>query len=188
MTIHSGAITCWTALVVTLAVPAAGQPARFEDLPSLIQPLDTVVLTDVAGEKFEGQLRSLTKSTMEVYGRDDVLRSFDRDSVQRIVLRDSVDNGARNGSIIGALPMLVAGLLINRGCLNEGGTCTGLIIGLTGLGAGVGAGIGAAIDASMSALVYERSAPGRTITMRGGARMSVHVAPTRASLGLSYGW
>jgi hypothetical protein len=85
--------------------------------------------------------------------------------------------------------MLVAGLAINVGCRNEGGNCLGAIIGLTGLGAGIGAGLGAAVDSLVHEVVYDHTfgAP-KTITHGRGPRISMNVAPARASLGLSYAW
>ena len=146
-------------------------------------------VTDGSGKEVKGQLRSLTSTTIEVMNRDGASRTFDRANVQRIVLRDSVGNGAQVGSLVGAVPMLVTGLLINAGCRNEGGDCLSIILGLTGLGAGIGAGLGAAVDSAIHEVVYDRKlGTPNTVTQGRGPRISMNVTPTRASLGMSYGW
>jgi hypothetical protein len=177
-------------MVVALAAPVAAQTDRpFDELPSVIQPLDTVVVTDVSGQQVKGQVRSLTKTTIEVFDRADNVRSFDRAGVRRIVARDPIGDGASKGAVIGAIPMLVAALVINVCCLNEGGVCGDLIFGLTGLGAGIGAGLGAAADNAIHEVVYDQKfGTPKTITQGRGPRISMNVAPTRASLGMSYGW
>jgi hypothetical protein len=177
-------------MVIAMAVPVAAQTDHpFDALSSVIQPLDTVIVTDVSGQTLKGQVRSLTKTTIEVFDRDDIVRSFDRDRIQRIIARDPIGNGASMGALIGAIPMLVGGLVINGGCMNEGGMCGGVILGLTGLGAAIGAGIGAAADAAVQRVVYDQPATSSGPVTRGtGARMSVRVTPTRASVGMSYGW
>lgn len=195
MSRHYRGIACWmaTVMVMTPAVaaqtPTSPSVKSFDELPSVIQPHNTLVVTDAGGQEVKGELRQLTNTTIEVFLRDNTTRTFDRSHVQRIVLRDSVSNGAQMGSLIGAIPMLVMGLVINQGCLNEGGTCLGIILGLTGLGAGIGAGLGAAVDSAMQELVYDQKfqAP-HTITQGRGPRISINVRPARASLGVSYGW
>jgi hypothetical protein len=174
-------------MVMFMGVPVAAQTVQsFDELPSVIQQLDTVEVTDVSGQKVKGQLRQLTNTTIEVF-TDNTARTFDRASVQRIVLRDSVSNGTQAGALAGAIPMLVTGLLINGGCRNEGGNCLGIVIGLTGIGAAVGAGLGAAVDIASHEVVYDQGPP-KTVIQGRGPRISMNVAATHASLGMSYGW
>lgn len=190
MSTNYGRVACWAAMVMVMATPVTAQTVKsFDELPSVIQQLDTLAVTDGSGQEVKGQLRSLTNTTIEVMNRDGASRTFDRANVQRIVLRDSIGNGAQAGSLVGAVPMLVAGLIINGGCRNEGGNCLGIVLGLTGLGAGIGAGLGAAVDSAIHEVVYDRrSSPAVPITRGSGPHMSFHVAPTRASIGMSYGW
>lgn len=197
MSRHYRGLGCSIAIVMVMVMarPLAAQTASspsvksFDELPSVIQPHNTLVVTDVGGQDVKGELRQLTTSTIEVFLPDNTTRTFNRANVQRIVLRDSVSDGAQKGSVIGAIPMLVTGLLINQGCLNEGGNCVGIILGLTGLGAGVGAGLGAAVDGAMHELVYDQKFPTpKTVTQGRGPRLSINVRPARASLGVSYGW
>jgi hypothetical protein len=175
-------------MVTVTAVPVAAQTVKsFDELPSVIQPLDTLEVTDVSGQKVKGPLRQLTNTTIEVFSRDNTTRTFDRANVQRIVLRDSISNGTQAGALAGAIPLLVAGLLINGGCRNEGGNCLGVVFGLTGIGAAIGAGLGAAIDSGIHEVVYDQGMA-TTITKVRGPRISMKVAPARASLGMSYRW
>src|SRR5687767_1972460 len=141
MSTNHWGIACWATMVIVMAAPVAAQGFRtdlpetptvesFDDLPSVIQQLDTVVVTDVSGQKVKGQLRQLTNTTIEVFLTDNTTRTFDRSNVQRIVLRDSISDGAQKGALGGAIPLLIAGLLINGGCRNEGGNCLGVVFGL----------------------------------------------------------
>ena len=187
---YGGVACCAAAMVIVMGNSVAAQTVKsFDELPSVIRQLDTLVVTGVTGQEVRGQLRSLTTTAIEVMGRDGASQTLDRANVQRIVLRDSISNGAQAGSLAGALPMLVLGLIINVGCRNEGGNCLGVVLGLTGLGAGIGAGLGAAIDSASHELVYDQTVgTPKTITQGRGPRISMTVARTRASLGMSYGW
>jgi hypothetical protein len=195
MRTHYGGIASWAVMVTVMAAPVAAQTASapsvksFDELPSVIQQLDTLEVTDISGQKVKGQLRQLTNSTIEVFTRDSATRTFDRANVQRIVLSDSISDGAQKGALGGVIPLLIAGLMINGGCRNEGGSCLGVVFGLAGLGAGIGAGLGAAADIAVRELVYDQQSGTRnTITQGRGPRMSVQVTSTHASFGLNYGW
>jgi hypothetical protein len=134
------------AVVIAAAVrPAAAQDTpvahTFEQLQILVQPSDTLTVTDDAGRQLRGRLLELSRTTLvlEVYGERTELTP---DAVRTIKQRrsDSLRNGALWGLVAGAAygATAVAMTGAEDESLGETMALAALVFGGVGTGAGVG--------------------------------------------------
>lgn len=142
-------ISSMTLAVVLLAGGAAAQPAQpthavlFQE--NEVRPGEKVRVTTTDGSVVSGRLLTLTAAAITIDTRNGA-QVLPSNRVARLVVKDSVRNGALIGLVAGAAAGLAGGAAINAICVNETGGCPGTILLLTAIGALGGAGIGAGID------------------------------------------
>ena len=142
------------------AHPVAAQPTTSGPLAGLVgrvKPGDRVEVIGPDGRTMEGAVIDLSGAMLKLnIGRGLVLEPA---AVRKVVLHDSLKNGAMYGFLAGVLAGGIVGLGIGGHCQNEGGSGCAIGAVFLGLGAGAGAGIGAAIDGLFNATVYDASHP-----------------------------
>jgi hypothetical protein len=150
-------------IFVTLLMGTASARAQtptatsFEQLRILIQPGDSITLTDRAGMRISGKVRSLSDTSLEMdFGRE--RRAFIESDVTTIRQRrgDSLANGALWGLGVGAAIGTAAAIMVGLDCYG-GGNCAAVAAGAIGAYGAIGAGIGVGIDALMKSkkVVYQ---------------------------------
>ena len=119
----------------------------FEQLRILIQPGDDITLTDRAGMRISGKVRSLSDASLEMdFGRE--RRAFVEADVTTIRQRrgDSLANGALWGLGVGAAVGTAGAIMVGLDCYGSG-NCAAVAAGAIGAYAAIGAAIGVGIDA-----------------------------------------
>ena len=147
-------MTCWTrrsivCLVMAwalLPVVAAAQTLSPSELAVYVKPGQLVSLTAANGEKATGRVESLTESAMALVVEGGHRQTIPSASLKRVVIKDSVKEGALIGLIAGALPGVLVGIGWKTYCENESASCPTAPLIFGGIFAAAGAGIGAGID------------------------------------------
>jgi hypothetical protein len=129
----AGRLILMTALALPIAAPArAQQPATsFDDLRRLVQPDDTIYVTDTNGVTVKGRVAQLSAVSLDLRGDAGPRLRFSERDVNNVVAErsDSLWNGALIGFTTGAL----SGLLIELAGRTQYEKFSGL--GAAGLGA-----------------------------------------------------
>lgn len=164
------------------AVPPARAQTRaatsFEQLQVLVQPGDTVSVTDSTGTRASGTVRSLSRSLLEVdFGG--MPRRFAESDVATIQQRrgDSLKNGALWGLGVGAGFAATALALLSGGDCYDTANCFGFAAAAIGVYGGIGAGIGTGVDAMIKGQQVVYQAPV-------SARLQIAPLVTRRSKGV----
>lgn len=167
------------AVVILVAASAEAQePAgTFDQLPVLVQPGETLTVTNDSGERVRGKLSQLSPSSLvlDVLGTQ---REFQSTDVNTIEKPDSLKNGALIGMAVGA-GILGIGI---AGSAGSSEADAGLFVGGAVVYAAIGAAIGTGIDALVDGrrLIYARpTSPTTRLTfapLLGGARKGVLVS------------
>jgi|SRR5262245_22848145 len=140
----------------------------FEQLRILIQPGDSITLTDRAGMRISGKVRSLSDTSLEMdFGSE--RRAFVESDVTTIRQRrgDSLANGALWGLGVGAAIGTAGAMLVGLDCYGSG-NCAAVAAGAIGTYAALGAGIGVGIDSLIK---------GHKVIYRTGSTTRLNVAP-----------
>ena len=175
------------ALVVATAMLAASlaeaQNTSFDRLALLVDPGDTITVTDKNGRRLKGRLLDLssTRLALQAGGLRHDLDGGDISFVRRREC-DSLKNGAINGAVTG-LGVVVVPLLILVGDPDTdlGPAGVSLILSLyTGVGAGIGAGLDALIENSR--VIYKAPPSRRRLTV------SPVLSSERQGLSVSFGF
>lgn len=116
------------------------------ELPGYVEPGQTVSLTDTKGTKTTGRVESLTESAIALLLEGGQRQTIPSASLKRVVIKDSVKNGALIGLIAGAVPGVLIGVGWQTYCTNEATSCPSAPLIFGALFAGAGAGIGAGVD------------------------------------------
>jgi len=147
--------------VLFVPMAAAGQDAStFADLRLLLNPGQTIIVTDPRGVSTKGKVETVSGSvltmrtgkTLRIYPREDVLEVKQQ-------FRDSTGDGARKGLLIGMALGLVAGIQATHSP-NYVGESPGAPVGGAVSGALLGAFIGAIVDGSKQSNRTVYRAPG----------------------------
>jgi len=141
--------TAFPLLAVLLFVPAAAHAQELGGWRGLDpSSLDTVYVTDDAGQRTEGKLLRFDPDALVILV-DGMERKFDRTSVLRIDRRgDSLKNGAVTGAVVGALMgWLVSGMADCPSDSNPGGSCGGSRVAVFAVSMGLYTAVGTGIDA-----------------------------------------
>ncbi|MGB7220546.1 MAG: hypothetical protein WBD07_17235 [Vicinamibacterales bacterium] len=165
---------------VLLAKGVLRSTTLFADLSSRIKVDDAVSILGTDGRRTRGKVAELTPSSLTLLVNGSERQTFPEATVRRIVVRDSVWDGLRNGASLGLLAGGITGavlggpLVVGLCELNErpGHTCPNSVAGAllfgalgAGAGAGIGAGIGVAIDASVSRTIDMSRVQGAHLTV-----------------------
>ena len=154
--------------VALLPIDAQAQTVVFPDLASHIRSGDRVSLTDRDGTRVEGEVADLTASSLTLLlDASATKRVFPEATVSRIVVKDSLRNGALIGLAAGALPGAILGVYATSLCEGDDGCAVLLPV----VGGAFYGGIGAAIGAGIDALIK------KTIDVSRQPRASVTLAP-----------
>ena len=175
------------ALVLATATLAASlaeaQNTSFDQLALLVDPGDTITVTEKDGRRLKGRLLDLspTKLALQAGGLRYELDGGDISFVRRREC-DSLKNGAINGAVTGlgvvVVPLLI---LVGHPDTDIGPAEVSLILSLY---AGVGAGIGAGLDALIenSRVIYKAPPSRRRLTV------SPVLSSERQGLSVSFGF
>ena len=127
-------------LLLLIAGSAEAQPATLYDVVWLVQPGDTLTITDNAGVRVRGKLVQISTSSL-MLDASRTLYQFKESDIERIERRgDSLMNGA----LIGAAGAIASTLLVCRSmepwkvCLNNPNIAPWFLTGAVGAGMGVG--------------------------------------------------
>jgi len=141
----------------------AQQATSFEQLKLLLEPGDTVTVTESSGQITKGKIEALTGTSLRLVAGGGVREMADRDVLEIRQRRgDSLGNGAIIGAIAGGAFGTLSAFLGD--CLND--PCTAERAAVIGVTTGLGVGIGVGIDAliTKTKVIYRGS--GRQVTVR----------------------
>jgi hypothetical protein len=127
-------------------IPAAAQQVpSFEQLPSVVKPGDTVIVTDTAGATTKGKIETVTPLSLRL-SANDIVREFSENDTRLVRQRksDSLKNGAIIGAVTGGG---AAAVMVGVLCAAFGDCPAAGVAGYIGLFGAMGAGAGAGIDA-----------------------------------------
>jgi hypothetical protein len=173
------AVILATVLVQASVAAAQESSGPFEPLLTVLQPGDTIVITDTNGRRTAGKLRELTTSTVELQDPDGhdgpPVGRFAADDVRQIRFErhDSLLNGTLIGFAAGAAPgiVFIAGRRTGSDPIQDAGIAASIILVPGVMAAGVGA--------LMDALFFEH----RIVYKSTGQRSRVSVSPWLAESG-----
>ncbi len=152
----------------------------FDQLSTRLRVGDTVWVTDHQGHETKGTLRDITAQALVVDSHG--ARTLAASEIRQVRVRQH--DSLVNGTLIGLLVGLGAGLWFDEACREGGDLCGGRYGARTAVGAVMGTGIGLAVDAARR---------GRRMVVYGapGAEASAHVmvvpfvTPARKGLAVS---
>jgi hypothetical protein len=154
--------------LVLLCAGPAGAQASFADLQHVLEPGETVYLTDASGAEIRGNLTGILPSGLRLVVAG-VEREWAANDVREVRRRgDSVKNGAIIGLVAGGVIGGIGGAALGSLFVNEGRSFAGPFFYFLAVGAAGGAGIGAGVDALI---------PGRTLVYQQGRRGRLTVVP-----------
>ena len=161
-------------VVAMLLAPnlARAQTIPFSELGGQLKPGDRVTVVEPGGQHFSGRIEALTPSLLTMASGGGT-RTFPETMVGRIVVNDSVRNGALTGLGVGVVPGVLLGWVMMQICENETGPCPEALFISGGIFGGLGAGVGAVIDG----LIH------RTITVSSQSRATLTLGPVMARRG-----
>ena len=170
-------ITALAALLFTPAIVQAQEPpAGWQGLE--LSSLDTVYVTDDAGQRTEGKLLRFDPDAL-VMLVDGIERKIDKTRVMRIDKRgDSLKNGALIGAALGVLFGSISAGISDCPGDDPGGSCTGFKVATFAGAFGIYTAIGTAVDAMIvgRTRVYDA---GRQVAIRGvydGPQLALRVS------------
>ena len=157
----------------------------FERLLTVLQPGDTIVITDTNGRRTAGKLRELTASALELqdgYGHDGpALGRFGADDVRQIRFErhDALLNGTLIGFAAGAAPGIVFIASRRNGSdpIQDAGIAASIILVPGAMAAGIGA--------LMDALFFEHRIVYKSTGQRSWVSVSPWLAGSRKGLQVS---
>jgi hypothetical protein len=170
------------ALLALLVAPidALAQVAStLEELPAYVNLDDSVVVTDIDGRRWQGQVTALSAERLVLRTKSTANRNEElmlpEGRIRRVVLRK--DDSLRNGALIGWAAMV--GIFV-AGAVQGSEPPESVFVSMLFPG-GLGAFLGAGIDAGIQSNVVVFEAGGRS-----SARLSI--APITGGAGLAVGW
>ncbi|HEU4890002.1 MAG TPA: hypothetical protein VFT47_00535 [Vicinamibacterales bacterium] len=146
-------------LLGALPSAARAQPpaASFDDLRAILKNGQTIVVTDIAGQRIKGKLRDVSSSPPSLVLAGPAPRTFLASSIAEVRKTEGVLNGALIGAGIGA-GLALWDYLIDP---SEPGNAAIFAVSM-GLGTAIGAGIDALRDGGR--VVYRSGMPKRSVT------------------------
>jgi hypothetical protein len=140
-----------TSVNVRIAHAQAGLPGPSADagvdaLAARLRTGQHVWLTTDDGRTFDGYVRDISSSSIEILRRSGPTR-LDMVQVRRIEVPDGIRDGVKRGAVIGGLGMgIYTGIIATGLCECHDGTNVLITVTFAGIGAGSGALLGGIID------------------------------------------
>ena len=172
-------LAAWPAPSHAQGDAGTGVAASFEQLQVLVQPGDTVRVTDASFSPVSGRVDTLTSSTLSLVVNG-IRRDYEQTDVTAIWTpkTDSLADGARRGFRIGA----VLGVLSFVGCMGECGStlaAAGGVAVIAAMGTGIGVGMDARNREIKDHLIYRRQAAS-------GARLTITPQQTGMTMAVRF--